>query len=56
MPRNKTIYVNEEDAAAWDEAKRLLRFHHNKGLAAYITPLLREYIANEEAAQRAKKS
>jgi len=27
-----------------------------KGLSAFVTPILREYIANEEAAQRAKKS
>jgi hypothetical protein len=54
MP-NKTIYVTEEDAPVWEEAKRLLRFHHNKGMSAYITPFLRDYVAEEKARQAKKK-
>ena len=53
MPK-KTIYISEEDAPVWDEAKRLLRFHHDKGLSAYVTPLLREYIEQEKAEQAKK--
>jgi hypothetical protein len=54
MP-NKTIYVSEEDAPVWDEAKRLLRLHHDEELSSYITPFLQEYIADEKAFQRRKK-
>lgn len=50
MPK-KTIYVSEGDLLVWDEAKRLLRFHKNKGLSGFITPLLRDYIAQEKAEQ-----
>ena len=54
MP-NKTIYVTEEDAPVWEEAKRLLRFHHDKGISAFVTPLLKDYIAKEKARQAKKE-
>jgi len=53
MP-NMTIYVKKEDAPVWKEAKRLLRFHRDKGLSAFITPLLRDYIEREKAEQAKK--
>ena len=54
MP-NKTLYIHAKDVKTWDEAQRYLRFYRNKGLAEYITPLLEKYLAEEKAAQAAKK-
>jgi hypothetical protein len=48
MP-NITIYVSEKDVPVWKEAKRLLRFHHDTGLANYLTPMLQRYIEKEKA-------
>ncbi len=54
MP-NKTLYVHEKDVNTWDEARRLLRFYRNKGLAEFLTPVLEKYIAEEKAAQAKHK-
>jgi hypothetical protein len=37
MPKNRTIYVADEDAPIWNEAKRLVPFHERKSLSAYLT-------------------
>jgi hypothetical protein len=46
MPKNRTLYVTEEDAPIWDEAKRLVQFHERKSLSAYLTEHLRQYVEN----------
>jgi hypothetical protein len=54
MPK-KTIYVSKEDEPVWDEAMRMLRFYQSKGLSAFVTPLLRDYITKEKARQAKEK-
>jgi hypothetical protein len=55
MPKNKTLYVKDEDVPVWKEAKRLLAFYHGKTLSTFIGEQLRKYIAEETARQAKKK-
>jgi hypothetical protein len=54
MPK-LSIYVTDEEARVWEEARRLLRFHQNTGLGKHLTPFLTQYIAKEKARQAKKK-
>jgi hypothetical protein len=54
MPK-MTIYISGKDRPVWKEASRLLQFHQDKGISAFVTPLLRDYIAKERARQAKKK-
>jgi len=51
MPRNKTIYVHEDDFDIWEEGKRLLAFYQRKSLSAFLTEKMREYVKEENARQ-----
>jgi hypothetical protein len=51
MPKNRTLYVRDEDLELWAEAKRLLAFYQRKTLTAFITEKLREYVKEENARQ-----
>jgi hypothetical protein len=55
VAKNKTLYVYEEDASIWDEAKRLLAFYRGKRLSTYLTEHLRKYVREEKARQSAKR-
>jgi hypothetical protein len=50
MP-NRTVYINEDDVSAWDEAQRLLPFYQDKSLSAFIAEKVREYVKEEKARQ-----
>jgi hypothetical protein len=39
---NKTLYIPECDASAWDDAKRYLAFYERRG----ISEVLNEYVVN----------
>jgi hypothetical protein len=54
MPK-LSVYVTDEEAPVWEEARRLLRFHQDEGLGTHLTPFLRDYIAQENARQAKKK-
>jgi hypothetical protein len=54
MPKNKTLYVNDEDAPIWNDAKRLLAFYRGMTLSSYITECLRKYVTEENAIQERK--
>ena len=54
MPK-VSVYVTEEQAKVWEKARRLLRFHHNKGLGQYLTPSLEKYVDYVESHQDDKK-
>jgi hypothetical protein len=49
MPKQKTLYVTDEDAPVWNEAKRLIPFHEGKSLSAYLTEHLRKYVEKHKA-------
>jgi hypothetical protein len=55
MPKNKCLYVKEEDTPVWEEAKRLLAFYRGESLSAYLTKQLRAYVKQEKARQAKKK-
>jgi hypothetical protein len=55
VAKNKTLYVSEEDASIWDEAKRLLAFYRGKRRSTYLTEHLRKYVREEKARQSAKR-
>ena len=54
MPKNKTIYVNDEDEPTWNEAARMLPFYQRKSMSAFLMEKVREYVS-EENARQAKK-
>jgi hypothetical protein len=45
MPINKTLYIKDEDAAVWDEAKNLIR----EPLSHFLSNHLRSVIASRKA-------
>jgi hypothetical protein len=49
MPKNISIYVADEDAAVWKEARRFVRFHEDQSLSAYLTEHLRQYVKVRKA-------
>jgi hypothetical protein len=56
VPKNRTLYVRDEDLPLWDEAKRLLAFYQRKTLTGFITEKLREYVKEENARQAGGQS
>ena len=55
MPKNKCLYVREEDSPVWEEAKRMLAFYHGESLSTYLTKQLVAYVKREKARQAKKK-
>jgi hypothetical protein len=54
-PRNKTIYINDQDYALWEEGKRMLAFYKRKTLSAFLTEKMREYVEEERERQAGAK-
>jgi hypothetical protein len=54
MPR-KTIYLSEEDAKVWQKAAPVIRFNHNVGLGAFLTPFLKQILLWEPQPDKPRK-
>ena len=44
-----TLYVSKENELVWKEAAKLLKFHDDTGLTAYLTPTVKRYVEKHKA-------
>lgn len=55
MPKNITLYVRDEDAHTWEEARRFLAFYQRKSLSTFLKKKLGEYVNEERGKQQPTK-
>jgi hypothetical protein len=54
MPR-KTIYLSDEDVKIWEQASRVIRYNHNVGIGAFLTPHLKQVLLWEPEPKKSTK-
>ena len=48
MAKNKTLYVSDEDAKVWEDARRFLLVHHDESLSSYLTKCLKQLLSGKK--------